>query len=102
MSRPIRRTIDLSGPDGNVYGIAALAQTWNRQLGNGRQDIIKATSERLNRESDEDWSPRDAKCGTYEDVLDTFDQWFKGKIAYEFMNDPRYPESAVDDEDAGV
>jgi len=41
--------------------------------------MLTATSERIG----------GAGRGTYEDALDTFDLWFKGKIPYRFVNDPR-------------
>lgn len=85
------RPIDLSGPDGNVYAIAGLAQAWNRQIGNERVCILKTTTRRLQAET----PPR---AGFYDDILDTFDEWFKGKIDYEFLNDPRLPSNEEDDE----
>lgn len=81
------RVLDLSGPEGNVYCIAAIAQAWNRQIGNDRPSILAATKLRLQKESDEDWIPHGEPA--YNDVLDTFDLWFKDCIDYEFVNDPR-------------
>ena len=72
------RTINLSGPEGNVFCIAGIAQTWNRQLGNTRPSILDEAEKR--------------NVHDYIDVLDIFDEWFKG-IEYEFINDPRDPES---------
>lgn len=96
------RVFDLSGPEGNVFQIAAIAQSWNRQIGNDRPGLLEATRARLNAEADDSWSPKDANGGTYEDALDQFDLWFKGKIDYQFVNDPRNPDPEVDDEDDWV
>ena len=75
------RTIDLSGPEGNVFAIAGLAQSWNRQLKKpGRGCLLEATTKRL------------GATGDYNDALDTFDKWFKGFVEYTFINDPRNPE----------
>lgn len=85
------RTIDLSGPDGNVFVIAGLAQAWNRQLGkpyNKRDDLLVATTTRL-----------EGKPGDYEDALDTFDGWFKGIVTYDFINDPRDPSTRTEEDD---
>ena len=81
------RIIDLRGPEGNVFGIAGLAQSWNRQIGNNRKNILDETTTRLG-----------GKAGMYEDVLDTFDIWFKDVIRYRFINDPRNPNEELDDE----
>ena len=72
-------TIDLEGSDGNVYFIAGRARTWSKQLHPKAktQSILDETTEYLGHE------------GEYKDVLDTFDRRFKGKVGYEFLNDPR-------------
>lgn len=86
------RVFDLRGPEGNVFHIAGLAQSWNRQLDNDRPDIMTATTARL-KEADE-WFEG---TGDYNDVLDTFDLWFKDVISYAFVNDPRDPSTHEDD-----
>jgi len=68
------RTIDLNGPDGNAYVVAGIAHSWCQQLGWKRRGI------QIN------------KCKSYNAVLDRFDKLFKGKIDYEFLNDPRDPD----------
>jgi len=74
--------IDLCGPEGNVFHVAGLAQSWNNQLGKKKRgSLFDATATRLGHNH-----------GGYEDVLDTFDEWFKGKITYTFLNDPRDPD----------
>jgi len=79
MSTEPRFVIDLAGPDGNVFNIAGIAKTWRSQLDWAPECMLTATSERIG----------GAGRGTYEDALDTFDLWFKGKIPYRFVNDPR-------------
>lgn len=72
------RQIDCEGPEGNVFMIAALARSWNRQLDRDMPDLLTATTDRLGGE-----------VGDYTDALDTFDEWFDSFIDYEFVNDPR-------------
>lgn len=72
--------IDLSGPEGNAFAIAGIARNWLRQLKEPKDRFdIKA-------------------CGSYEEVLDKFDELFKGRIDYIFLNDPREP-SCGEEED---
>lgn len=75
--RPVVRQIDCAGPEGNVYNIAAIFQSWNKQLKRSNVSIFDATTKRL------------GSVGDYNDVLDTFDEWMKPGISYEFLNDPR-------------
>jgi hypothetical protein len=79
------REINLSGPQGNVFAIAGIAQTWNKQLGNGRHSILIEADRRHN------------GVGDYIDVLNIFDEWFKDIVSYEFINDPRNPETSDPD-----
>ncbi len=76
------RIIDLAGPEGNVFHLAALASSWNKQLGRPyntkRANLLDATTIRL-----------EGRTGDYNDALDTFDDWFADVIDYEFVNDPR-------------
>lgn len=76
------RTIDLRGPSGNVFAIFGLAQTWNKQLGR-KCDLY----ERVQKNHPE---------GSFTDVLDEFDKMFPN-IEYEFINDPRDPDSMEED-----
>jgi hypothetical protein len=74
------RTIDLEGPEGNAFMLAAIAKRWNKQLGsNVGLDLFS--------------------CDSYEQVLNTFDAMFGGLIAYEFINDPRDPETREDSDE---
>lgn len=86
------RIIDLDGPDGNVYQLAAIARSWNNQIGTeahkARGCLIAATTARLG-----------GIVGGYRDVLDTFDEWFEGKISYKFVGDPRVDVDDYDDDD---
>jgi len=89
------RTLDLKGPEGNVFHIAAVAQSWCQQIVSSlpnpdgtsvyekrkKKGLLPATTTRIRGEYN--------RPGSYEDALDTFDLWFKDKIAYEFLNDPR-------------
>jgi len=77
------KTIDLRGPEGNVFAIFALAATWNKQLGRkvSLMDLVH------------DKYPN----GDYTDVLNEFDKMFE-HIDYEFVNDPRNPDSMEDDD----
>lgn len=68
-------TIDLAGPDGNVFALAGLAKTWDRQLGHKGWGLLEAAD-------------ADPDCQNYNDVLDLFDRRFK-HIEYTFLNDPR-------------
>ena len=79
------KTIDLSGPEGNVHSLAGIAQTWNKQLGNKRPSLLE---EAENRED----------CHGYDVVLGIFDEWFK-HIDYEFINDPRNTDSIEEYDD---
>ena len=71
-------TINLSGPEGNVYNIAGIASMWNRLLETGRRNLLDEAKKRF-------------PNGGYNDVLDLFDEWFGGfpVTKYEFVNDPR-------------
>jgi hypothetical protein len=89
------RVIDCAGPEGNVFHIAALAQSWNRQIGNDRVGLLEATTRRL----DAEWDKKGMPGASYEDALDTFDLWFKGCIDYEFVNDPRHEDYGEGDYD---
>ena len=39
-------TINLSGPEGNVYNIAGIASMWNRLLENGRPNLLDEAKKR--------------------------------------------------------
>jgi len=65
--------IDLSGPQGNAYALLALATSAARQL----RYSEKRTSEIIRR----------MRSGSYEAILDTFDDEFPG--IYWFVGDPR-------------
>ncbi len=80
------REIDLSSPQGNVFAIAGIAQTWNKQLRNDRPSLM-------------DEAERREECVDYNGVLDIFDEWFKGIVSYTFINDPRDPESMTEQDD---
>ena len=56
-SRP--REIDLSGPDGNVFYLMALASRWGKQLRLDTDEIIK-----------------DMKSADYEHAINVFDKHF--------------------------
>ena len=72
-------TIDLAGPDGNVFVLAGFAESWNKQLKKlGRPSLMKEAAKR------ED-------CYDYNDVLGIFEEWFPGMFV--FLNDPRETES---------
>ena len=73
------REIDLRSPDGNVFVIAGIAKTWSEQLGEAKNLMSEAEKRE--------------ECTDYNGVLDIFDEWFKGRVDYTFINDPRDPET---------
>ena len=70
-------TIDLAGPDGNVFVLAGIARTWTAQMGNPKNLMAEAEKR--------------PECQNYNDVLDIFDEWFEHIwcVNYRFLNDPR-------------
>jgi hypothetical protein len=78
MGAELMKTIDLAGPEGNAFALCGIALSWRRQIG---------LSETLNLD----------KCDSYEAVLNRFDELFKDRIDYQFINDPRDPTTMEDD-----
>ena len=71
-------TIDLTGPEGDVYNLAGVANMWNHLLRNHRPNLLDAAKDRF-------------PYVKYNDVLDLFDDWFQYSQEYRFLNDPRVP-----------
>lgn len=73
--------IDLDNPaEGNAFGVGGLAHSWQKQLGEEPVSVLDGAQ-------------------SFNEVLDRFDALFKGRIAYEFIHDPREGGEEDDDED---
>jgi hypothetical protein len=57
-----RRTLDLSGPDGNAFALMGYAREWGKQLGWTKQEIDEAI--------------KDMMAGTYKELVEEFDAHF--------------------------
>jgi hypothetical protein len=71
-------TIDLAGPDGNVFVLAGIARTWTAQMGEAKNLMAEAEKR--------------PDCYDYNGVLDIFDEWFPNMVTW--LNDPRESENA--------
>lgn len=60
---------DLDGPEGNAFELIGIAERWAKQLEIPAPDLMAAS--------------------TYHELLDLFDEAFKGRVTYQFLHDPR-------------
>lgn len=81
-------TFDLDGPDGNVFTLLGLSRSWAKQLN------ITPPNLSVVKQGDGTFRPAE----NYNEILDNFDAFWKGRIEYQFLNDPRDPEE--DDDEA--
>lgn len=60
---------DLKGPEGNAFRMMGVAHSWAEQLGEAPPDF--------------------SDVATFNELLDRFDEAFKGRVSYRFLHDPR-------------
>lgn len=70
------RTIDLSGPEGNGWNLIGLSRSWAKQMGLAGPALQESQS--------------------YVELLNRFDSYWKNRIEYTFLHDPR---KEVEDDD---